>query len=148
MIIPATALGQAAPSQRIQVALIGCGSMGRGNLAACASQPDVAVTGICDVWKERRDGLLAKHKDAKGYADYRECLAAKDIDAVIIAAPPHWHCRMAVDACEAKKDLYVQKPMTLHVAESIALKNAVKKHGRISQVGTQIHAGGELPSGG
>jgi len=68
-------------------------------------------------------------------------LLAKDIDAVIIATPPHWHCRIAVDACEAGKDLYLQKPMTIHVGESFAVRNAVRKHKRVCQIGTQIHAG-------
>jgi len=67
-------------------------------------------------------------------------LEAKEIDAVIIATPPHWHCRMAVDACRAGKDIYLQKPMTLHVGESLAVRNAVRRHQRISQIGTQIHA--------
>src|SRR5262249_28853013 len=61
-------------------------------------------------------------------------------DAVVIATPPHWHAVMAIHACEAKKDLNLQKPMTLTLAESIAVRNAVRRHGRISQVGTQIHA--------
>ena len=59
---------------------------------------------------------------------------------MIIATPPHWHALMAIDACEAGKDIYLQKPMTLHLAESLAVRNAVKKHNRISQIGTQIHA--------
>jgi predicted dehydrogenase len=85
---------------------------------------------------------LGKFKDtAKGFHDYRELLGQKNIDAVIIASPPHWHCRQAVDACEAKKDIYLQKPMTLHLGESLAVRNAVKRHNVVSQVGTQIHAG-------
>jgi predicted dehydrogenase len=93
------------------------------------------------VWKQRRDAVLkAFEKTAKGFNDYRELLQQKNVDAVIIATPPHWHCRQAVDACEAKKDLYLQKPMTLHLGESLAVRNAVKKHNRICQVGTQIHA--------
>lgn len=144
-IIPASALGgedKAAPSERIQVGLIGCGGMGMGNLGNCGSQPDVAVTAVCDAWKSRCEQAAAKYKaSAKTYHDYRELLARKDVDAVIIGTPPHWHCRIAVDACEAGKDFYVQKPMTLHLAESLAVKNAAKKHKRISQVGTQIHAG-------
>ena len=64
----------------------------------------------------------------------------KDLDGVIIGTPPHWHCLMAVDACRAGKDLYLQKPMTLHLAESLAVRNAVRKYQRICQVGTQIHA--------
>ena len=104
--------------------------------------PTSSVTAVCDVWKERRDATLAKYKDtAKGYGDYRELLAQKDVDAVIIASPPHWHALMAIDACEAGKDIYLQKPMTLYLGESLAVKAAVKKHKRICQVGTQIHAG-------
>lgn len=128
-------------NDRLQIALIGAGGMGLGNLAACAAHADVAVTGICDVWQERRDAACAQYPTAKPYADYRDVLARSDVDGVIIASPPHWHCRMAVDACEAGKDLYIQKPMSLHVAESLAIRNAVARHGRISQVGTQIHAG-------
>ena len=67
-------------------------------------------------------------------------LQQDDIDAVIIATPPHWHCLLAVDACKAGKDIYLQKPMTRHLAESFAVKNAVRKHDVICQVGTQIHA--------
>ncbi|OHB68133.1 MAG: hypothetical protein A2V70_03490, partial [Planctomycetes bacterium RBG_13_63_9] len=77
----------------------------------------------------------------KPYVDYREMLGHGDVDAVIIATPPHWHTLPAIAACEAGKDIYLQKPMTLHLAESLAVKNAVKKHNVISQIGTQIHAG-------
>jgi len=130
------------PNERIHVGLIGCGGMGRGNLGACASYPDVVVTGACDVWKERREAVVAQFKDScKPYADYREMLQQPDIDAVIIATVPHWHALQAIHACEAGKDIYLQKPMTLHLAESLAVRNAVKKHDRISQIGTQIHAG-------
>jgi len=143
--VPAAALGQAGrpgANDKIGVGLIGCGGMGRANLNACAARPDVVVTGACDVWKSRRETVVGQFKDtAKGYHDYREMLGAKDIDAVIIATPPHWHCRMAVDACEVGKDLYLQKPMTLHVGESFAVRNAVRRHKRICQIGTQIHAG-------
>jgi len=143
--VPARALGGAgkpAANDKIGVGLIGCGGMGRGNLKACADRPDVVVTGACDVWKPRRDAVVAEYPGtAKPYHDYREMLAAKDIDAVIIATPPHWHCRIAVDACAAGKDLYLQKPMTLHVGESLAVRNAVRRHWRICQIGTQIHAG-------
>jgi predicted dehydrogenase len=67
-------------------------------------------------------------------------LQAPDLDGVIIATPPHWHALQAIAACEAGKDLYLQKPMTLHLGESLAVRNAVRQHHRISQVGTQIHA--------
>src|SRR5512140_3591751 len=129
------------PNSRIHLGLIGCGGMGRANLGACAKQPDVVVTGACDPWKSRRDEVVQQFKDTcKGYADYREVLQQRDLDAVIVATPPHWHALVAIAACEAGKDVYVQKPMTLHLGESFALRNAVKKHNVVCQVGTQIHA--------
>ena len=133
--------GKPGANDRLSIALIGCGGMGRGNLGACASQPDVVVTGACDVWQQRREAVCAQYKSAKPYADYHELLERKDLDGVIIGTPPHWHCLLAVDACRAGKDLYLQKPMTLHLAESLAVRNAVRRHQRICQVGTQIHAG-------
>ena len=142
-VISASAMGaggQPGANDRIRVGLIGCGGMGRANLNNCASQADVEVTGACDVWKERRDAVVAQYPTAKPYSDYREMLQQDDIDAVIIATPPHWHCLLAVDACKAGKDIYLQKPMTRHLAESFAVKNAVRKHDVICQVGTQIHA--------
>jgi predicted dehydrogenase len=133
--------GKPAPSDKIRLALIGCGGMGRANLGACANQPDVVVVGACDPWKARREAVAAQFKETcKTHLDYREVLDRKDVDAVIIASPPHWHALQAIQACEAGKDLYLQKPMTLHLGESLALRNAVKKHRRISQIGTQIHA--------
>lgn len=132
---------RASANDRLQIALIGAGGMGLGNLANCAAYEDVVVTAVCDVWQARREAACAQYPTAKPYADYRAVLERDDVDAVIIATPPHWHCRMAVDACEAGKDLYLQKPMSLHVAESLVIRNAVARHGRISQIGTQIHAG-------
>jgi predicted dehydrogenase len=130
-----------APNSRIHLGIIGCGNFGRANLAACASQSDVVVTAACDVWDAHRDAVVQQFKDTcKGYGDFREMLAQKDLDAVIIATPPHWHTLLAIAACEAGKDIYLQKPMTLHLAEGFAVRNAVKKRDRICQVGTQKHA--------
>jgi predicted dehydrogenase len=123
-------------------ALIGVNGMGRGNLANCARHEDVVVTALCDVWQARMDPVSSSSRaTATGHRDYRELLARKDVDAVIIASPPHWHALMAVEAVEAGKDIYLQKPMTLYPDETLAVRNAVNRHERISQIGTQIHAG-------
>ncbi|MCU0980533.1 MAG: Gfo/Idh/MocA family oxidoreductase [Pirellulaceae bacterium] len=144
-VVPASVLGaddQPPPSERIRLGIIGCGGMGRGNLNACAQHPDVVVTAVCDPWKERCDQVVEQFKGtAQGHRDFRELLDRKDVDAVIIAPPPHWHALMAVQAVEAGKDIYLQKPMTLYPDETLAVRNAVNKHQRISQIGTQIHAG-------
>jgi predicted dehydrogenase len=144
-LVRASALGndaKPAASERISLGIIGVNGMGRANLENCARHPDVEVTAICDVWQERLDAVVARYPDtARGYRDYRELLARDDLDAVIIATPPHWHALMAIQAAEAGKDIYLQKPMTIYPGETLAVRNAVRKHERISQIGTQIHAG-------
>ena len=95
-LIPASVLGgpgQAPPSERINLGIIGCGGMGRGNLGACARQPDVVVTGACDVWRQRREAVCQQYKaPASPTPTTARCSSSKDLDAVIIATPPHWHC--------------------------------------------------------
>lgn len=142
-IVPASALGRAQappPSDRISLGIIGLNSMGRSNLGNCARYPDVEVTAVCDVWDKRVDAALAAYPSARGYRDYRELLARDDLDGVIIASPPHWHTLMAIHAVEAGKDIYLQKPMTLYPDETLAVRNAVRRHNRICQIGTQMHA--------
>jgi len=141
-VLTGRARGVTPPSDRINLGIIGVNGMGQQNLGNCAAYPDVVVRAVCDVSTQRREKIVEKYKStARGYRDYRELLARDDLDAVIIASPPHWHARMAVDAVEAGKDIYLQKPMTLYPAETIAVRNAVNRHNRISQIGTQIHAG-------
>ncbi len=143
-VVPASAVGRGgkpAPSERIAIGLIGAGGMGRANLHNCAQYPDVVVTAVCDVWKSRLDAALEPfQRTAKGYRDYRELLERPEVDAVIIATPPHWHALQAIHAAQKGKHIYLQKPMTLYPDESLALRNAVRKHGVMTQIGTQIHA--------
>lgn len=145
MVVPASAVGRGgkpAPSERIAVGLIGAGGMGRANLHNCAQYPDVVVTAVCDVWGSRLQTALEPFKaTAKGYRDYRELLERPEVDAVIIATPPHWHTLQAIHAAQKGKHIYLQKPMTLYPDESLAVRNAVRRHGVITQIGTQIHAG-------
>ncbi len=127
-------------NDKINIGIIGCGHMGSANLKAAASHPDVVVTAACDVWQKRLDTVVKKYK-CKGYSDYRELLQHKGLDGVIIATPAHWHALQAIEAAEAGLDIYLQKPMTMHIGESLAVRNAIKKHNVICQIGTQIHAG-------
>lgn len=141
-IVPASALGRGQappPSDRINLGIIGVNGMGTSNLRNCAIHPDVQVTAVCDVWQKRVDAILATHPSARGYRDHRELLARSDVDAVIVASPPHWHTLMAIHALEAGKDVYLQKPMTLYPDETLAVRNAVRRHKRVCQIGTQIH---------
>ena len=115
--------------------------MGTSNLRAFLKEKDCQVAAVCDVDENRLEPTVERFKGTcQRFHDYREMLQHKDLDAVIIATPPHWHTLQAVAACAAGKDIYLQKPMTLHLAESFAVRNAVNKHQRICQVGTQIHA--------
>jgi len=130
-----------APGDKINLGIIGCGGLGKANLAASSEHPDIVVTAACDAWKERLDPVVALHKDTcTGYTDYRELLQHKGLDAVIIATPAHWHAIQAIEAAEAGLDIYLQKPMTMHMGESLAVRNAVEKYGVMCQIGTQIHS--------
>ena len=109
-------LGITAPSDKINLGIIGCGGLGKANLSACAMHPDVVVTAACDVWRDRLDPVVELHNNTcTGYTDYRELLQHKGLDAVIIATPAHWHAIQAVEAAEAGLDIYLQKPMTMHL---------------------------------
>jgi len=133
--------GITAASDKINLGIIGCGGLGKANLNAAASHPDVEVTAACDVWKERLDPVVEQYKKTcTAYTDYRDLLQHKGLDAVIIATPAHWHAIQAVEAAEAGLDIYLQKPMTMHLGESLAVRNAIRQHKVISQIGTQIHA--------
>jgi len=132
-----------APSDMVRVGFVGVGPMGSGHLDALSKRPEVYVSAICDVAQKKVDAAIAKCGGRpKGHRDFRQLLDQKDVDAVVIATPPHWHAIIAVRAAQAEKDFYVEKPMTLYVAESQAIVAAARRYGRVTQVGTQIHAGG------
>jgi len=133
------ALGAAwAASDRLGVGFIGCGGRGQSLLGYFLARKDVEVRGVCDVYEPRLKQAAAKASPtAASYADYRELLAQKAIDAVVIATPDHWHARMIIDACEAGKDVYVEKPLCHTLDEGFAVVEAVARTKRIVQVGTQ-----------
>jgi predicted dehydrogenase len=140
LILPSNILNaKTSPGDKINLGIIGCGGLGKANLNACLKREDVVLVAACDVWEDRLDPIVKKH-NCKGYKDWRELLQHTGLDAVIIATPAHWHALQAIAACEAGIDIYLQKPMSMHFAESIAIRNAVKNHNIISQIGTQIHA--------
>jgi len=138
----AAGAGGPAPSDMVCMGFIGVGPMGSGNLAGFSARPEVYVTAICDVSQPRLDAAVKRCGGRpKAHRDFRQLLDQKDVDAVLIATPPHWHAIMAVQAARAGKDFYVEKPMTMYVAESQAVVAAACRYSRITQVGTQIHAG-------
>ncbi len=150
-IVPASVLSRSAPSNRIQIGQIGCGRIAREHDLPGVLPYDAArVVAVCDLdskrlkeGKEFIESFYAK-KAGKGgavavrtYADFRELVAAKDIDAVVISTPDHWHAIPAIAAVRAGKDVYLQKPASLTIAEGRALSDAVHRTGRILQIGSQ-----------
>ncbi|MBI2826177.1 MAG: Gfo/Idh/MocA family oxidoreductase [Planctomycetia bacterium] len=126
-------------NDRIQFGVIGTGGMGSGHVSDLVSRADrdnVRCAAVCDVYQKRLDNNQ-KRSGGDAYTDYRKLLDRKDIDAVVIATPDHWHAKQAIDAMEAGKDVYLQKPMTLTIAQAIAVRDAAKRLKRKLQVGTQ-----------
>ena len=140
----APALAASAPSaapqaggKRFRLGLIGLGRRGRSNLRSVLRVPELEVVAICDVYKPNIELTLKMVPDARVYEDFRDLLAADDIDAVSIGTPDHWHAYMSVEACKAGKDVYVEKPISVTVHEGRMMVEAARKYNRIVQVGTQ-----------
>ncbi len=125
-------------NERINIGLIGTGGRCRHLMQALAKVPNTRMTALCDVYDPNLD-QVRKLADPKAFTtrNYHEILKRKDIHAILIAAPDHWHVPMTVDACAAGKDVYVEKPLTHSLAEGRAVLEAHNKHKRIVQVGTQ-----------
>ncbi len=150
-IAPAIALGlggRAAASERITVGFIGAGKMANDfHLPELLKQPDVQALAVCDVDRTRREHArkrveqaYSKETSYRGcaeFADFREIITRRDIDAVCIATPDHWHAIPAIEACKAGKDVYCEKPLTLTIAEAQRCIEAARKHGRVFQTGSQ-----------
>jgi predicted dehydrogenase len=140
------AQGSTAPSDRLRVGLIGCHGMGFANLRSLLKVEGVECTALCDV--DQRD-LERRTKDLAGagkpaprlYRDYRKLLDDKDVDAVVIGTPDHWHCLMLVDALAAGKHVYVEKPLANSIAEARIMLAAAKRSNRIVQVGQWQRSG-------
>jgi len=150
-IIPSNVFGKNAPSNKIQIGQIGCGRIARDHDMPETIRYDQAqFVAVCDVDSKRLadgkkyvDDFYSKktgksnYSNVKMYEDYRELLSNKDVDAVIISTPDHWHAQPAIEAALAKKDIYLQKPTSLTVTEGRLLSDVVRRQGVILQVGTQ-----------
>jgi predicted dehydrogenase len=128
----------AAPSDRITIGMIGVGARAHQILETVKKVPGTQIVAICDAYKGRIERALERiGTKAKVAPDYREILADKSIDTVIIVTPDHWHKTMAIDAVRAGKDVYIEKPLTYAIDEGNEIIAAVKAAGRILQVGSQ-----------
>ncbi|MEW6744243.1 MAG: Gfo/Idh/MocA family oxidoreductase [Planctomycetota bacterium] len=128
-----------AANDRISFGLIGCGDLGcNHHLSRIVERPEFDVVAVCDVDETHVDQAVAiTGGAARKYRDFRALLDRNDIDAVMIVTPDHWHALAAIHACQAGKDVYCEKPLSLTVAEGRAMVNAVRRYGRIFQTGSQ-----------
>ena len=141
--------GGVAPSERITLGFIGTGGRGTYNLRSLLPLDGTQVLAVCDVKRDQREAaavVVAQHYEANRqggakacdtYNDFRELLSRADIDAVVISPQDHWHAPIVVAAARASKDIYCEKPLGVAVAESAAIRNAVRRYERIFQTGTQ-----------
>lgn len=124
-------------NERITMAIIGAGGMGRGHMRYFMNQ-GVDWAAVCDVYEPHRlEGLKIAGPQAKGYVDPREVLDRKDIDAVLIATPEHWHHNHLIDAVRAGKDAYCEKPMSWSIEQGANMVKEVRKTDRVVQIGMQ-----------
>lgn len=128
-------------NDQITLGLIGAGGRGRGVMGSFQKTGRVRVTAVCDVYGERIDQAQQRAPEAKGFTDHRKLLDQKDVDTVLIATPDHWHTGIAIDALNAGRDVYVEKPLTLTIEEGPRIVKAARVNERICQVGMQQRSG-------
>ena len=129
-------------NDRVQVGFIGYGLIGSQHVHDFKNQKDVDMAAMCDVYQPRLEqGVAACGQTAKPYSDFRKMLDNKDLQAIVVSTPDHWHALMTIMACAAGKDVYVEKPLTLFVKEGRWMVNAARRYNRVVQVGTQQRSG-------
>jgi len=135
--------GTVAPNNKIVIGCIGVGDRGTTDMKGFLKEDDARVVAVCDAFESRRQNAKALvdkkygDKSCTTYADFRELLARKDIDAVMIATQDHWHALIAVAAARAGKDMYCEKPLGVSIKECQVIRDEVRKAGRMFQTGTQ-----------
>src|SRR6266566_5106344 len=129
------------PNDNLQIALIGAGGMGQGDAKMATSLPGVKLVAACDCYNGRPEHISEVYgRETFTTRDYREIVARKEIDAVIIATPDHWHARISVDCLNAGKHVYCEKPMVHAIEEGQSIIDAQAKSGKVFQVGSQYRS--------
>ncbi|MBI5388050.1 MAG: Gfo/Idh/MocA family oxidoreductase [Verrucomicrobia bacterium] len=149
-IVPSSVFGQNAPNSRIGMGLIGLGLMMGGHQGHMLGRDDVQVLAVCDVHRNRRENArqsverayanqraTGAYKGCEAYNEFERVVERKDIDAVVVVTPDHWHAPISVAAMRSGKDVYVQKPMTLTIREGRIMSDTARQYGAILQVGSQ-----------
>ena len=127
----------AGAANRVRLGLIGCGGRGLSVMRSFQKNAAVDVTAVCDVYSSRIDRAQERAPGSKRFSDHRELLDQQNVDAVIVATPDHWHADIVIDAARAGKDIYVEKPLTLHIEEGPKIVKEVRLYERVCQVGMQ-----------
>jgi predicted dehydrogenase len=143
------ALAGVGPNDRIRIGSIGVGGMGTGRLREFMKQPDVTVAAICDVDQSHLDRALGEAEKQQGqkpqgFRDFRKLLEIKDLDAVVVATPDHWHALPTIQAFKAGRDVFVEKPLSYSIGEGRVMVRAAQANKRVSQMGNHIH--NDLPN--
>ena len=128
-------------NDKIRLGVIGCGNRGISVMGDFQKNSAISVSAVCDIYGAQIDLAISKASGARGFADHRNLLDYKEVDAVLIATPDHWHSRTAIDALNAGKDVYCEKPLTLTIEEGPRIVRAARVHNRICQVGMQQRSG-------
>jgi len=128
-------------NDRVQLGLIGCGGRGVYVMETFIKTDKVEVKAVCDVWPQRSAKAKTKAPNATEFTEHSRLLEMKTLDAVLIATPDHWHSGTAIDALNAGKDVYVEKPLTLTIEEGPRIVKAARVNGRVCQVGMQQRSG-------
>jgi predicted dehydrogenase len=138
---PRLSLGQGSPNGKIGVGFIGVANRGGANLDGVSHEAaNVNVLALCDVDEKFLASAKAKHPGAETYGDFRKMLERKDLDAVVVSTPDHTHAVASAAALRTGRHVYCEKPLTRTVAECRAIEELTRKHKRVTQLGTQIHA--------
>jgi predicted dehydrogenase len=125
-------------NDRIVVGQIACGARGLYELSICQRNPQVRIAAVCDVYQPLVDKARSRlDGNVDGYRDFRKIIERKDIDAVFVSTPDHWHAIAAIMACQAGKDVYCEKPLSLTIAEGRKMVEAARKYNRVVQTGSQ-----------
>jgi predicted dehydrogenase len=129
-------------NDRMNLGLIGAGDRGQFDMSQFLLHKDVSLTAVCDVYADKIDQVKSKAApDAKGFKDHRKLLEVKELDMCLVATPDHWHTRCAIDALNAGKDVYCEKPLTLKIEEGPLVVKAARVNNRVCQVGMQQRSG-------
>jgi predicted dehydrogenase len=128
-------------NERVQLGLIGCGERGRYDMGNFVKSGQTDVVALCDIYGNNIDAAKTVAPNAKTFGDHRKLLEMKEVDVALIGVPDHWHAMCAMDALNAGKDVYVEKPLTLKIEEGPEIVKAARVNNRVCQVGMQQRSG-------